>query len=159
MKEARTNAPAPSEKWAIREDPRGFCIVLRGEDLMGWYPTQAAAEEGIRQLEHGAGLPSVFNGLVDLKRPRLLRENAPLAMPKAALSPEIDQGMLVSALAFLAMHHERQRDEGLCDSHNNRFSPAVRADCIRIADHHQKQLHEIGEQIALLGGRNAYPRP
>lgn len=75
-----------------------------------------------------------------------------------ALPVGVDTAMLKTALAFLATHHEKARDRALCDASNDRFGVRVQCDCRRIAAHHQEQLYQVGEQTALFGGPNAYPR-
>lgn len=75
------------------------------------------------------------------------------------MSDTLDKNLLISALAFLAMHHQKQMDEATRDANNERVLPDWRKGARGFAKHHQEQLYQIGEQLALLGGRNAYPRP
>lgn len=75
------------------------------------------------------------------------------------MKAELDKGMLISGLAFLALHHKSGRDEAARDAVNECFTERMRNSCRRVEAHHQEQLYQVGEQIALLGGRNAYPRP
>lgn len=74
------------------------------------------------------------------------------------LPPEVDRELLLIALAMLTAHHEEYRNEATRSAH---WSPngAYRERCQEVAAHHQEQTYQIGEQIALLGGRNGWPRP
>lgn len=79
--------------------------------------------------------------------------------PASERIAQLDSVVVHTALCFLAMHHDAALLQATHDAKDVRFSKRVQGDCRRVARHHQEQLHQVGEQLLLIGGRNPYPRP